>query len=100
MIYSLLIFILANTGISVGITRSSLTEPIRKKIGTKVNKEKNNIFYWIYSLINCPLCFGFWSSIPVYFWVYNMPSIDFNLLAFMFIGSFTSFFLYKLSSLG
>ncbi len=92
MIYQLLLFILVNAGISVSATRSSLTLPVRKKIEDKSK--------WWGQLFNCPMCLGFYTSIPVYFWIYKIHTPDLSLLAFMFIGSFTSFFLYKISNIG
>lgn len=98
LFYNLTIFILINAGVSVGISRSSLTLPFREKI-TLLGK-KNVYLYWFGLLINCPLCIGFYTSIPVYFFVYNTFGLTPMLFAFMFIGSFTSYFLYKLSNFG
>ena len=88
--YNLVIFILMNAGVAVIVTRSSLFEPLRKKI-----KSKSAFFG---DLVNCPLCFGFWSSLVVYFYVYR--TIDIWVIGFMFLGAFTAFFLNRLSNLG
>lgn len=91
MYYQLLLFVLINSGITTAVTRSKLTEKFRNFIDSK-----NKFFGYQF---NCTLCFGFWSAIPVYFFVYNRVGLDLNLLAFMFIGSFTSYFLNRISNI-
>lgn len=98
LFYNLIIFILCNAGIAIVISRSSLTEPFRKKVESK--KKTNSFYHWFNLFINCPLCVGFYTSIPVYFFVNNQVSISLNLLAFMFIGSFSAYFLNRISNIG
>ncbi len=90
--FNLLIFVLVNAGVSISATRSTLTEPIRKKITAKSK--------WWGQLINCPMCLGFYSSIPIYFFVFNTTAINLWVLAFMFIGSFSAYFLNRISNIG
>lgn len=88
MYYCLLVFILINSGLSIGISRAKLTEPLRNKI-----KEKST---WWGGLVNCVMCMGFYTSIPVYIYVYK--SIDLNIVAWMFIGSITSYLINSISN--
>lgn len=92
MYYKLLIFILVNAGVAISATRSTLTHPIRKFI-----EERSK---WWGSLVGCPMCAGFYTSIPIYFFVYDTSKINLTLLAFMFIGSFTAYFLNRISNIG
>jgi hypothetical protein len=86
--YNLVLFILVNAGLSVSVTRSKLLEPIRKKI-----QAKNE---WLGYMVTCVMCFGLYSSIPVYIYIYRI--IDFNLIVFMFLGSFTAYFMNRISN--
>ncbi len=89
MYYPLILFILINAGVSIGICRSKLTESFRNKI-----KGKSEFFG---SWIGCVMCFAFSSSILVYWYVYG--GLNENTIGFMFIGSFTSHFLNKISTI-
>lgn len=89
MWYKLVIFILINSGFAIGVCRSKATEGFRKKIATHSKM--------LGSLLNCVMCFGLWSSIPVYAYVYK--TVDINAIGFMFIGSFTAYFLNRISNI-
>ncbi len=87
--YLLIIFILVNAGLSIGISRSKFTESFRNIV-----KEKSA---WLGSLLSCVMCSAFWTSIPVYVYVYK--SLDYNVIAWMFIGSITSYILNRISNI-
>lgn len=88
MWYQLIIFILINSGLSIGISRSKLTESFRNKI--------KEIHEWAGSMISCVMCSAFWTSTLVYVYVYKI--VDYNLIGFMFIGSITAYLLNSISN--
>ncbi len=88
--YSLTIFILINAGISIGICRSKLTEGFRNKVSSLSSIAGK----WV----TCVMCFGFATPLIVYPYVYHAFDI-YDVPGFMFIGSFTSYFLNRISNI-
>ena len=86
--YKLIIFILINAGFAIGITGSTLTEPFRAYVASRSS--------FFGKLFTCPMCFGFWSSLAVYPYVYR--TINGKVIGFMFIGSLTPWFLRKITN--
>lgn len=85
MVYLLILFILINTGFAIGVTRSTLVLPFRNYVISK-----NEL---LGKIIGCPMCFGFWSSIPTFWYVYRI--LDGRVIGFMFVGSFAAHFFNK-----
>lgn len=56
----LLIGILLAYGITNIVTQSSLFYPLRKWF--ECNIHENKIYMFLYKLITCPMCFGFWAG--------------------------------------
>ncbi len=89
MWYQLVIFIITLAGLSIGICRSKLTEPLRLKVRTKSA--------WWGTFVGCVMCMSLWLSVPVYLYVYK--TLDYYTIGFMFAGSFTSYFLNRVSNI-
>lgn len=93
-------FILITAGLTYGLTRSKLFEVQRDRIEELYEEYKGSTFWWAaYHITACPLCMGFWASIPSYLLVYkkiDVSLVDFITqgVGFMFIGSITSFIIY------
>jgi len=84
----LLKFILANAGLAYLVTKAGITEPLRDKI-----KETS----FIGKILNCPLCFGWWSSWGIYYLVYRQ--IDpLETSYYSFLGSITAYIIYLIAA--
>ena len=101
---SLVLFILASVGATTIVVYSSLFEPIRnlfvmeeetyEAIHTKQIRPtiKQRLLLFFSQLVHCPLCFGFWMSVVMYFFVYGTE--DYSVLlhfAYACAGSVTSY---------
>lgn len=98
--YKLTLFILTTACISYVVTQGNLFKKLREWITQQYNdtllydKAKIKRFtWWIFNeIINCPLCFGFWTSIVVYLAIiYNL-----EYLCYPFMGSLCSYMIYLL----
>ena len=85
-------FILITAGLSYGLTKSSLFEDVREKIRFQYLQNGTGLWWVIYNVSKCPLCMGYYASVPSYFVVYE--TIDLLLLGYMFIGSIMSYIIY------
>lgn len=64
---SLLIAILVAYGITLIVTQGSIFYAFREWFGKKTAQggKLSKVYGYVYKLINCPMCFGFWAGILV-----------------------------------
>lgn len=85
---SLIVFILSSSGLSWIITRSKLFQSIREFFSKKsINNETNKFYWFISSILSCWGCFGFYSGLFCYPFLYPIDSV---MILFGFIGSVSS----------
>lgn len=66
-----LAFLFGSLGLSYIVTQSDLLAPFRMYISLKEENTKKIIWWYISKLINCIKCFGFWSGIFCYIFIYG-----------------------------
>jgi hypothetical protein len=86
---SLMLFLLASAGATIIVVLSSIFEPIRslfyidddtiEAVNTKQIRKTvgYRLKFFFGNLIHCPLCFGFWMGVVMYFFIYGIENYNF-----------------------
>tara|TARA_R100000995_G_scaffold66643_2_gene35402 strand:+ start:3319 stop:3657 length:339 start_codon:yes stop_codon:yes gene_type:complete len=108
----LILFLFATAGGTFIVTYSSLFKGVRdfislddetwEKVETPEFKptKKQRIQYFFGQLVNCPLCFGFWMGIVMYFFMgieFTCLQSTGKLFAYACAGSGASFLFYRIA---
>lgn len=94
---SLLVAILVSYGITMIVTQGSIFYSFREwfAIEFQKNSKLSKVYGWVYKLLNCPMCFGFWAGALV--GVFLGPFVAWNLIFNGALYSGTTWLLFCLS---
>lgn len=87
------LFLLGTAGATYILTQGKIFKGLREKITLLRQLYKNWLFRFLDEILSCPLCCGFWVSVPVYFM--TIKELDLALFAYCCSGGLVSMTSYE-----